>query len=47
MEAATLPAEAGFDFEEQDEQMGPWALLQYMDKYSWKDEDEEPIEPSV
>ena len=44
MEAATLPAEAGFDFEEQDEQMGPWALLQYMDKYSWKDEDEEPIE---
>lgn len=28
----------------QDEEMGPWALLQYMDKYSWKDENEEPIE---
>jgi ribonucleoside-diphosphate reductase alpha chain len=54
MEAATLPAPAGLDFEEdtsdsdilgnRDEEMGPWALLQYMDKYSWKDEDEEPIE---
>lgn len=77
MEAATLPAPAGFDFAETarkainseqlglegnedlfdyedehkssvttspDEEMGPWALLQYMDKYSWKDEKEEPIE---
>lgn len=76
MEAATLPAPAGFDFnqtvskainresldlyddtddlfyeddqridfEKDDEQMGPWALLQYMDKYSWKDENEDPIE---
>lgn len=30
--------------QEHSEDMGPWALLQYMDKYSWKDENEEPIE---
>jgi len=27
-----------------DDQMGPWAHKQYLDKYSWKDEDGEPIE---
>ena len=27
-----------------DDQMGPWAHKQYLDKYSWKDEDGEPTE---
>jgi ribonucleoside-diphosphate reductase alpha chain len=27
-----------------DDQMGPWAYKQYLDKYSWKDENEEPTE---
>jgi ribonucleotide reductase alpha subunit len=53
MSSATIE-EVGLDFEKdtsdsdildyRDEEMGPWALLQYMDKYSWKDENEEPIE---
>ncbi len=53
MEAALLPAEAGFDFEEgaprydavrRDDTMSPWSFKQYLDKYSWKDEDGEPVE---
>src|ERR1035441_9974290 len=27
-----------------DDQMGPWAHKQYLDKYSWRDEDGEPTE---
>lgn len=52
MEAALIPAEAGFDFEKapinkevrRDDTMSPWALKQYLDKYSWKDEQGEPTE---
>jgi len=55
MEAALLPADsAGFSFQDPtrltlvddplDDVMGPWAFKQYLDKYSWKDEDGEPTE---
>jgi ribonucleoside-diphosphate reductase alpha chain len=43
MEAALLPAEAGFEFADAD-MMSEWAHKQYLDKYSWKDEDGEPTE---
>lgn len=49
MEAAALPAIAGEQevFEpvtENHEEMSPWALKQYLDKYAWKDENGEPTE---
>lgn len=52
MEAAALPAYAGYEDPIQptlpilleDDQMGPWAFKQYTDKYSWKDDEGNPIE---
>jgi ribonucleoside-diphosphate reductase alpha chain len=56
MEAALLPAKAGVDpilnpspelidpIIDPHDQMGPWAFKQYTDKYSWKDENNEPTE---
>ena len=47
MEAVAQPAEAGFQIEETDfldDGMGQWAHKQYLDKYSWKDDEGEPTE---
>ena len=52
MAAAALPAEAGLNFEEaplnmkvrRDDTFSLWADKQYQDKYSWKDEEENPTE---
>src|ERR1700691_2387038 len=52
MEAAMVPAEGTVEIVrgpyptilKDGDQMGPWAFKQYTDKYSWKDEDENPTE---
>lgn len=44
MEAALLPVESTSPDEDQTQEWGLWATKQYIDKYSWKDEQGEPTE---